>query len=162
MNDARHVGTPGWLTLSPGETVLLRAGPSKNLLLAGIVLGMGLLVLVSAVVAALGDIATGRTLSFAVVVLVVAILAGIYAFVNRWEYAVTSERVCAVTGTWSRTRHSLPLADVEDVRVEQSRWQRPVNVGHLVFVADGETLVFAFVGTPHRVQERVLTSMASS
>lgn len=161
MSDARHVGTPGWLTLSPGETVLLRAGPSKNLLLAGIGSGMVLLVLVSVVVAALGDIATGRALSFLVVMAVVASLAGIYALVHRWEYAVTSERACVVTGLWSRERRSVELDAIEEVRVDQSRWQRLVSVGDLVFVTDEGPLRFALVGAPYRVQEQVLTSMGA-
>lgn len=162
MRDARHVGTPKWLTLSPDETVNFRARPSKNLLLAGIGTGMVLLVLVSVVVAALGDISTGRALSFVVVILVVAILAGIYALVHRWEYAVTSDRACVATGLRSRDCRSVNLDDVEEVRVDRSRWQRLVNVGDLSFVTEEETLRFAFLDSPHRVQERVLTSMGAT
>lgn len=161
MSDARHVGTPGWLTLSPGETVRLRAGPSQNLLLAGIGAGMTLLLVVSVVVAAVGDVGTGRALSFAVVVLVVVILAGTYALVHRWEYAVTSERVCVATGLLSREPRTVPLDDVAEVRVDQSRWQRLVSVGDLVFDAGEGTLRFALVGNPRRAQEQVLTSMES-
>lgn len=162
MSDARHVGTPEWLTLSPGETVHLRAGPSKNLLLAGIGAGMVLLVLVSIVVASLGEIGTGRALSFVVVVLVVVILAGTYAFVHRWEYAVTSERACIATGLRSRERRSVRLEDVEEVRVDQSHWQRLVSVGDLSFVTEEGSVRFALVGAPYRAQERVLTSMESA
>lgn len=158
MSDARHVETPEWLTLSPDETVNFRARPSKNLLLAGVGTGMVLLILVSVVVAALGDIATGRVLSF----LVVAILAGIYALVHRWEYAVTSDRACVATGLRSQDCRSVNLDDVEEVRVDRSRWQRLVNVGDLSFVTEEETLRFAFLHSPHRVQERVLTSMGAT
>lgn len=161
MSDVRHVGTPEWLTLSPGETVHLRAGPSQNLLLAGIGAGMVLLVVVSVVVAALGDIGAGRALSFAVVVLVVAILAGIYVFVHRWEYAVTSERACVAAGLVERDSRQVRLDDVAEVRVDQSRWQRLVSVGDLLFVTDDGTLRFALVGSPYRVAEQVLTSMES-
>lgn len=162
MSEARRVGTPDWLTLSPGETVLVRAGPSQNLLLAGIGAGMVLLVVVSVVVASLGDIGIGRALSFVVVVLVVVALALIYALVHRWEYAVTSERACVTTGLLSRAQRSVPLDEVSDVRVAQTRWQRLVSVGDLVFVADDRTLRFAAVGAPHRVQERVLAAMDPS
>lgn len=156
MSDARRGGAPRWLTLSPGETVRLRVGPSKNLLLLGIGTGMVLLVLVSVVVAALGDIATGRALSFLVVILVMAMFAGIYAFVHRWEYVVTSDRACVVTGLRSRERRSIRPGDIEEVRVEQSRWQRLVNVGDLLLVTDERTLRFGSVEGPQPVYEQLL------
>lgn len=159
MSDGRHVGTPEWLTLARDERVLLHTGPSQNLLLAGIAAGMVLLVVISTVVAALGNIALGRLLSFIVVVLVVAILAGIYAFVHRWEYALTSDRVCVATGLVSRERREIPLADVVEVSVDQSAWHRAVSVGDLVFTTTEGPLRFTLVGRPHRVQEQVLTSM---
>lgn len=162
MSDARHVGTPEWLTLEPGETVRLRAGPSRNLLLAGIGGGMALLVVVSVVVAALGDVSTGRALSFAVVVLVVAGLAGVYAVVDRWEYAVTSDRACVTTGLVSHERRSVALADVEAVEVDRSWWHRLVGVGDLLLVTDEERLRFALVAAPHRVGERVRAAVESA
>jgi uncharacterized membrane protein YdbT with pleckstrin-like domain len=156
MSDSRHVGTPEWLTLDPGETVHLRAAPSKNLLLAGIGGGMAMLVVVSVVVAALGDIATGRALSFAVLILVVAILGSIYLLVHRWEYAVTSDRICVARGLRSRETRAVPLDAVREVTLDQSRWQRLVNVGDLVIVTDQRTLRFGSVEDPRRVYERVL------
>lgn len=156
MGDSPHVGTPKWLTLVPGETVHLRAAPSKNLLLAGIGGGMALLVCVSVFVAALGDIVTGRILSFAVVVVVVAVLVSLYLFVHRREYAVTSDRVCVTRGFRSRNARAVSLDAVEEVTLDQSRWQRLVNVGDLVIVTDRRTLRFDSVEDPRRVYERVL------
>lgn len=156
MSDLRHVGTPEWLTLNPEETVSLRTAPSKNLLLAGIGVGMVLLVVVSAVVAALGDIATGRILSFAVLMIVVAILGGIYLLVRRWEYVVTSERACVTRGLLSREIHVVRLDAVEEVTLDQSRWQRVANVGDLLFVTDERTLRFGSVEAPRHLYKRVL------
>lgn len=155
MSDLRHVGTPEWLTLNPEETVSLRTAPSKNLLLAGIGAGMVLLVVVS-VVAALGDIATGRILSFAVLMIVVALLGGIYLLVHRWEYVVTSERACVTRGLLSREIHVVRLDAVEEVTLDQSRWQRVANVGDLLFVTDERTLRFSSVEDPRYVYEQAV------
>lgn len=118
---------------------------------------MVLLVVVSAVVAVLGDIATGRALSLAGLAVVVAILGGIYLLVNRWEYAVTSERACIVRDLRSRETRDVRLDVVDEVALDQSRWQRLVNVGDLLFVTDERTLRFGSVEDPRRVYERVLT-----
>lgn len=150
------MGTPEWLTLGREETVYLRAGPSKNLLLAGTGAGTALLVTVAAIVGALGDIATGRILSFAGLVVVLAILGGIYLFVRQWEYAVTSHRVCVASGVRSRETTTVRLADVESVTLEQSRWQRLVNVGDLLFVTGERTVRFSSIEDPRRVHEQVV------
>jgi uncharacterized membrane protein YdbT with pleckstrin-like domain len=150
------------LTLESGERVHLRAAPSKNLLLAGIAGGMALLVCVSAVVAVLGDIVTGRILSFLVLVLVLAILGITYLFVNRWEYAMTSDRACVAGGLRTRDTHTVPLDEVAEVSVDQSRWQRLVNVGDLLFVTERRTLRFDSVEDPRRVYERVVASLEST
>lgn len=156
MSNPGRGATPDWLSLEPSETVQVRTAPSKNLVLAGLVGGMGLIVAVSVVVAALGDITTGRILSFAVLVAVLALLGTIYLVVNRWEYAVTSDRVSAVRGLWSLTTRSVALADVQSVTLDQSGWQQLVHVGDLVFVTDDDELRFWAVENPGLVYEQVL------
>lgn len=152
MNDPQHVGPPHWLTLDPGEMVHIRTAPSKNLLLAGIGGGMILLICVSVVVAAIGNIETGRVLSFTVVMLVMALLGAIYLFVHWWEYTVTSDRVCVVRGFRSRETRTVSLDAVEKVTLEQSRWQRLVNGGDLLFVTERGMLRFDAVENPLRLR----------
>lgn len=156
MSASRPETGPEWLSLGQAETVALRAAPSKNLVLAALGAGMVLVVVVSVVVATLGNILMGRILSFAVLVFVLALLGGIYLVVHRWEYAVTSDRVCAVRGFRSRTARCVPRADVRDVTFEQSRWQRLVDVGDLLFVTDDGVVRFRAVGNPRHVYEQVL------
>lgn len=160
MSNPGRGAAPDWLSLERSETVQVRAAPSKNLVLAGLAGGMGLIVAVSVVVAALGDITTGRILSFAVLVAVLALLAAIYLVVNRWEYAVTSDRVSAVRGLWSPTIRSVALADVQSVTLDQSGWQQLVHVGDLVFVTNDDELRFWAVENPGKVYEQVLTHVA--
>lgn len=162
MSAVRRVRTPEWLTLGPGETVHVRAAPSKNLLLAAIAVGMTLLLVVSLVVAALGNIAMGRALSFAVTVFALALLVAIYGFVDRWEYAVTSDRACVARGFRSRERTVLPLDAVERVDVEQSHWQRVIDVGDIVFITDDDALRFVAVEDPRRVHEQVAAALGSA
>lgn len=159
MRDSRLQGAPDWLSLGSAETVQLRLAPSQNLVLAGLAGGMTLVLAVSIVVAVLGRITTGRILSFAVLVGVLALLAAIYLVVNRWEYAVTTDRVCVLRGVQADTTRSVRRDALREVTLDQSRWQRLVNVGDLVFVTDDAEVRFWAVENPRHVYEQVLAHL---
>lgn len=162
MSEGRSPQAPSWLTLDQGESMLLRSAPSKNLLLAGLAGGMLLLVGLSVVVSAIGDIATGRIISFAGLLVFGGILAGIYLFVNHWTYVVTSERVCVARTLRSSRTDEVRLEEVGDISMQQSWWQRIVDVGDLQFTTNSETLRFDSVENPHVVYERMLALVESN
>jgi len=144
------------MTLDAGERVWLRATPSTNLVLASLAVGFVLLVAMSVVVGTLTDLATGRAVSFAVLVLIVALLVTASLVTRRREYVLTSDRACVATGLRSKRVSAIAIENVRDVRVEQSTWQRWVDIGDLRFVADDGTAVrFAFVDDPAALQEYV-------
>lgn len=150
-------GPPEWTTLVAGERVWLRTTPSTNLVLAALAAGFAILVAMSVVVGFFLNIAAGRAVSFAGLVLVVALLVAAYAVTRTHEYLLTSERVCAAVGLTDKRVAAADLDDVRDVTVEQSSWQRVVNVGTLRFVVDGgEDIEFGFVEDPQFVYERAL------
>lgn len=157
MRDGRSPSTPDWLTLGAGESVVLRATPSKNLLLVGLAVGMLTIVGVSILVSAIGDIIAGRIISFAGLLAFGGILGGIYLLVHRWEYVVTSNRVCVTRSIRDQTMAEVRLEDVGDVSLDQSWWQQVVDVGDLHFAADGQTLTFDSIENPRAVYEEVLT-----
>lgn len=162
MSEGRSPHAPSWLTLDHGESVLLQSGPSKNLLLAGLAAGMLLLVGVSVVVSALGDIVTGRIISFGGLLVFGGILAGIYLFVHHWTYVVTSERACVARTLRSSRTDEVRLGVVGDISMHQSWWQRIIDVGDLQFTTNSETLRFNSVENPHVVYERVMALVESS
>lgn len=148
---------PEWTTLAQGEQVWLRTTPSTNLVLAALALGFAILVAMSVVVGFFLNIAAGRVVSFAGLVLIVALLVAAYAVTRTRDYLLTSERVCTAVGLTDKRVTSADLEDVRDVTIEQSNWQRAVNVGTLRFVVDGsEDIEFGFVEDPHSVYEQAL------
>lgn len=147
---------PEWLSLAAGERVLLRAEPSKNLVLAALTAGFVLLLAMSVLVSALSDLRTGRAVSFAGLVAIVGLIVGAYLVVQRREYVLTDERVCVGVGLRDERVATVDLGDVEAVTVEQAVWHRPVDVGTLRFVTGDRDLAFSFVETPHRLHEQVL------
>lgn len=157
MGDGPPPSTPDWLSLASGESVVFRAGPSKNLLLVGLAVGMLILVGVSVLVSAIGDIIAGRVISFAGLLVFGGILGGIYLLVHRWEYVVTSERVCVTRSIGDQTQDEVRLDDVGDISMDQSWWQQVVDVGDLHFAAGGQTLTFDSIEHPRVVYEEVLT-----
>lgn len=157
MSAAERARPPEWLSLGAAETIQFRAAPSQNLLLAGIGGGMTGLLVVAVLVAAIGDIGTGRTLSFAGVVLVLGAIGGIYLFVNRWEYVVTSDSVYVRRGFASRETDRIGLDAVEGVALEQSWWQRLVNVGTIALATPDDAIRFVAIEDPRHVQDRLRT-----
>lgn len=161
MSHPSHVGTPDWLTLDTGEKVWVRARPSKNLLLVTFVigtvllLGVGLVALLFTV-----DVDTARTASFAILLFIFVLTAGMYLWTQRYEYVVTSHRICEAVGLASKHVSEVDLNQVREVTVEQSGWQRRLNIGELRFVTESdETVRFAFVENPQWTYERVLESV---
>lgn len=147
---------PEWVTLDSDERVWLRATPSSNLVLASLAVGFVLLIAMSVLVSFFTDLATGRVVSFAVLVLIVALLVAAYAVTKRREYVLTSERAYAGVGLTEKRVSSVELTDVREVTVEQSDWERVLNVGSLRFVTDGDSQVtFALVENPAHVYQQV-------
>lgn len=150
-------GPPDWLELEDGERVWLRTRPSRNLVLAALTVGFVLLIAMSVFVGALGDLATGRVVSFVVLALIVALLVAAFLLTHSRRYVLTSDRVVTATGFRSKRVESVPVDRVTDVTVEQSAWQRPVSVGTVRFDAgDDGTLRFGLVGHPATVYQRAL------
>lgn len=151
-------GPPEWLSLEADEQVWIQASPSANLVLASLAVGFGLLLGMSVLVGFFTDVATGRVVSFVVLLLILTLLAAAYFVMNRREYVLTSKRVYAGIGLSSKRVSSANLADVSDVTVEQSGWQQLLNMGTLRFVTDGEreSIEFALVENPAYVYQRVL------
>lgn len=157
MSDRQSVRTPAWMTLAPGERVLLRARPSTNLVLAGVVGGFLLITVGALPFVAANAVTAGRRVTFALVVFVLLFVAVIFLLIRRREYVLTSERASVAIGVTSKEVRSVDLDDVREVSLEQGRWKRWANVGDLRFVTDGgEDLAFGFVGNPHFVYERTL------
>lgn len=156
-----HVSTPGWLTLDADERVWMRARPSKNLLLATLVLGTALLVGVGVVAILVDvDVVVARRLSSLVLVFVFVLTGAVYLLNRRHEYVVTSHRVCEAVGLTSTEVTTVDLADVDEVTVEQTGWQALLNVGTLEFDTSGaDSLRFSFVENPQWARDRALASV---
>lgn len=147
---------PEWVTLAQGERVWLRAAPSTNLVLAALAVGFVILLVLSVVVGFVLGIAAGRAVSFAGLVLVVALLLAAAAVTRTRDYLLTSERVCAAVGVTDKRVTSADLDDVQAVTVEQSSWQGLVNVGDLRFVTEDGSVEFALVADPARLHRQAL------
>lgn len=147
---------PDWLELRDDEYVLMRASPSQNIVLAGLILGVVTMVAMAVVVGFLTGIRTGRRLSFLVLILIVVLIAGAFLVTKRHEYVVTSERVCSAVGLTNKRVTSSPLDGVEDVTIEQSGWQQLFNVGTIRFSTRGESVAFLLVENPAGVHQQVL------
>lgn len=150
------VSPPAWLDLAPEEHVLVRTTPSSNLVLVGLIVGVVLMVAMAVVVGFLTSRATGRPLSFTVLLLVVGLIAATFLLTKRREYVVTDRRVCAAVGFLDREVSECPLGEVTDLAVEQSTWQQLFNVGTLRFETDGEDVTFRLLEDPTGVQSRLL------
>lgn len=148
--------SPAWLDLEDDEYVVLRSAPSANLVLAALLIGVGLLLAMGIVVGFFTNRATGRTVSFTVLILIVALIAGAFLLTKRREYVVTDRRAFATVGFLDREVSACPLVDVTDLAVEQSTWQQLFNVGTLRFEAEGGGVAFRFLENPNVVQSRLL------
>lgn len=164
MAVSQNLDGPDWLDLGPDETVRLRTSPSKNLLLAGVGLGFALLVVGSAFVGAQGDIATGRLVSAAMLLVLVGLIAGPYLVSERREYVLTSARAVVYAGLPRPSSRSVTMDDVVEVTVEERWWERWIGVGCVRFVTAGDEpdLRFAYVENPTAVLERVPSTQVTT
>lgn len=157
MSEPDQADSPAWLPLEPDEQVSVRSAPSRKLLLAAFALAFVLLVVLSMLVGAVGDVGTGRRLSWVIVVLTVGTI--LYAFytIRRREYVVTDRRAAVGVGLRSKRVDVVALDDVEDVVVERPSWQRWLGIGTIrLEVNSGRPVTYAFVERPHAVAERIL------
>jgi uncharacterized membrane protein YdbT with pleckstrin-like domain len=155
---ATQARSPEWLPLGSDERMQLRAEPSRNLVLASLTVGFGLLIAMSITVSFFVDNRTGRLVSLAVLAVIVGLLFGAYLVIQRREYVLTDQRAYAGVGLREKRISSVDLAAVKSVTVEQSRWLQLVNVGTIRFAAgaDADDLAFSFVEDPRTVQQQVL------
>jgi uncharacterized membrane protein YdbT with pleckstrin-like domain len=142
-------GSPEWVTLDADEHVRFVVSPSRNLVLASLAIGFSLLITMSVGVGLLSDLATGRIVSLATLVLIVALLIGAYALTGAYQYVLTSDRAVVGTGLWRKRADSVTLQAVTDVVVDQPIWQRLLSVGTVQLVTTtGATVEFKFVESP--------------
>lgn len=157
MSEPGRGGPVEWLSLEDGERVFLRMGPSTNLLLAGFGLAFVILILLSIAVGRVADLQTARSLSLVIIVLTVGTILLTFFTIVRHEYVLTDRRACVGVGLRSKDLDQVDVDRLQDVVVEQSRWQRWLRMGDVRFVTDGErTLTFAFVERPYTVYQEVL------
>lgn len=147
---------PDWLEPRADEYVLLRASPSQNLVLASLIAGVLAMVGMAVVVGFFLGLRFGRPVSFAVLLLVVALIAGAFVVTKRREYVLTSQRVCAAVGLTEKRVTAYPLEGIRDVTIEQSGWQQLFNVGTIRFAAGDGDVSFRLVENPAALQRRVL------
>lgn len=153
---------PTWLDPEPDETVWVRASPSKSLILVGVALGVVILVAVSVIVGALGHRLVGRVLSAGMLVTLVALLIGPIWYAGRREYVLTSRRIIDRAALPWREGTQLAVDDVDQVSLEQSRWEGWIGVGDVRFIPHDDTgdLRFAYLEDPHLVFEQVSERLA--
>lgn len=157
MSERRPVRTPAWLTLASDERVLLRARPSTSLVLAGVASGFLLIIVAAIPFMATGSVIAGRRVSLTLLLAVLAGVVAIFLLIRGREYVLTNRRIVVAVGLRDRAVRTVDLGTVEDVELDQDRWQRWISVGDLRFVVDGEVdLEFELVGNPHLVYERVI------
>lgn len=146
---------PDWLALRDSEQVLVRTAPSNNLVLGGLVVGFGLLLLMSLGVSFGTSLETGRAVSFVVLVAIVGILVTAYGVMVSREYVLTDERACVGRGVTDRRPASIDLADVREVDLTQPTWQELIALGTVRFVTrDGENLTFRLIENPALVSRQ--------
>lgn len=147
---------PEWVTLSPDERVWLVTCPSTNLVVASLGIGFVLLIVMSVGVGFAASLATGRVVSFATLVGIVALLVGTYVLTSTRQYVLTSERSLVATGLGDKRTSSVPHQTVEDVVVRQERWHRLLGVGTVrVVTDDGSAVEFRLVGSPRDIARQV-------
>lgn len=158
MNDSPS-SPPEWLSLEPDEHVVLRASPSVNLLLASLIVGFVVLTGMAILVSVGTDLATGRMAMFAVLLLILATIAGVFIWVEQREYVMTSRRVSVAVRLPSARVSSIALDDVSDITVDQSGWRGWIEVGDLQFrTTDGTVLRFAAIENPQVAYRRAIES----
>lgn len=157
MSTSAEVPAPDWLDVEPGETVWLHASPSKSLVLVGVGIGFVVLVGVSALVGALGDVLIGRALSAVMLVSLLLLLIGPFLLSERREYVLTNSRVIEKPALPWRSDTWIPIENVEAVSLEQSSWEGYMGIGDLRFdtVHNAHDLRFAYLDDPHLVFEKV-------
>jgi uncharacterized membrane protein YdbT with pleckstrin-like domain len=148
--------SPEWLDLRPDERVVLQAAPSSNLVLVSLIAGVAMMLGMAVVVGFFTSVATGRRVSFVVLVGIVALIAGTFVLTKRREYVVTTARVCTAVGLTGERVTEYPIEHVRDVTVEQSGWQQLFNLGTLRFATDDEDVRFSLVENPTGLQGRIL------
>ncbi len=149
-------GSPEWVTLDADEHVRFVVSPSRNLVLASLAIGFGLLITMSVGVGFLSNLAAGRIVSLATLVLIVALLVGAYALTEAYQYVLTSERAVVGAGLWRKRADSVALQAVTDVAVDQPTWQRVLNVGTVQLVTTtGAIIEFEFVERPNEVGQHI-------
>lgn len=154
---------PDWLSLATDERMWIRTSPSGNLVLGSLAVGFVALMAMSIVVSFYTTQETGRALSFAVLLSILALLAATYFVINRREYVLTSRRAYAATGLAPRRVSSVDLEDVHGVALDQSGWRGLLNIGDLQFLTDeGDEVRFALIDEPQWAYERALESIESS
>lgn len=151
---------PAWVSLEDGERIQLRATPSTNLVLGSLAFGFVLLISMSLAVGFLTDLATGRWVSFTVLVFIVVLLVSTYVFIHRREYLLTTERACTGVGLLDKRVRAVDLTAVDDVTLERAWWHRPLNVGTIRFGTEGDgSIAFSLIDDPVTVNTRVLESV---
>lgn len=154
---------PDWLSIRSNEEVWVRTAPSGNLVLGSLTIGFVLLLTTSIAIGFFTSVVTGRTLSIAVLSVILALLAATYLVINRREYVLTSQRVCVGVGLLSKDVRTVALDDVHDVSVDRSGWRGWLAVGNLRFLTtDGTEIRFSFVDNPQVAYERALDSIEST
>ncbi len=148
--------SPEWITLETDERVWLVASPSNNILLASLVLGFALLIVMSVGVSFLTSLATGRVVSFATLIFIVALLLGAYGIVRTRAYLLTSDRAVVGVGLTEKQTSSVSLDAIDEVQIRQSTWQRLLDIGTVQLVTmDGTTVEFALVENPVEIGHEV-------
>jgi membrane protein YdbS with pleckstrin-like domain len=71
---------------------------------------------------------------------------------------VTADRLRYESGLFSKTMHAVELVKVQDVRVDQSLWQRMINVGDLsIETAGGSSRIeMDSLDNPSKVADQIL------
>jgi hypothetical protein len=154
---ARTPSPPGWLELRDEERVVLRVAPSKNLVLASLTAGVVLMMAMAVVVGFVLSRTPARRVSFVVLLVIVAMIAGAFLVTERREYVLTSRRVCAAVGFGSKRVEACSVEAVADVSIEQDGWEQLLSVGTVRFATrDGEGVAFGLIENPAGVHGRVL------
>lgn len=155
MSD-RGPDPPEWVALDGDEEVRFVVSPSRNLVLASLGLGFGLLIAMSVGVGFFTDLATGRAVSFVTLVFILVLIVGAYGLIKTRQYVLTSDRAIVGQGLRTRRQSAVDLDIVDDVRVDQSSWQEFLDVGTVRLVTTrGTSVEFALIERPDEVGQHV-------
>lgn len=149
-------------TLLSGEEVVVRGSLSPLALYGDYAL----------IALALGLVVTGAILGWTGVGIAVAGVGGVVLLLGlgrlgrttirrrSTEMVVTNRRVLIRTGVLSKETDEMFLNKVESVEVEQSLWERIVNVGTVLVHGSGEgRLEFAGIAAPHDFRKACLQAV---